>query len=85
MEFAFVKQQARQERYQIRAKTARFYARIVMFALICTTGVAAWQDDTYGPMMRDYAVMAMDKFEAATDEDSTGRKLVEAAKSKLQL
>ncbi len=85
MEFAFVKREARQERYKIRAKTARFYARIVMFALVCTTAVAAWQDDNYGPWMRQYALTAMEKFEAATDEDSTGRKLVEAAKSKLQL
>lgn len=85
MEFAFVKREARQERYKIRAKTARFYARIVMFALVCTTAFAAWQDEVYGPMMREYALTAMDKIEAATDEDSTGRKLVEAAKSKLQL
>lgn len=85
MEFAFVKREARQERYKIRARTARFYARIVMFALVCTVAAAAWQDEAYGPVMRQYALTAMEKFEAATNEDSTSRKLVEAAKSKLQL
>ncbi|WP_306116928.1 MULTISPECIES: hypothetical protein [unclassified Roseovarius] len=85
MELAFVKRQERQERYRIRAKTARFYARIVMFALVCAVAVAAWQDENYGPMMRQYALTALETFEAATGEDSTGRKLVEAAKSKLQL
>ena len=85
MEFAFVKREARQERYKTRAKTARFYARIVMFALICTTGAAAWQDEHYGPQVKQYALIAMKKFEEATDEDSTSRKLVQAAISKLQL
>ncbi len=85
MEFAFVKRDARQERYKMRAKTARFYARVVMFALICTTAAAAWQDEHYGPQMKEYALVAMKKFEEVTDEDSTSRKLVQAAMSKLQL
>lgn len=85
MEFAFVKREARQERYKIRAKTARFYSRIVMFALLCATGAAAWQDAHYGPQMKAYALTAMQKFEDATDEDSASRKLVQAAINKLEL
>ncbi|MEO3416262.1 hypothetical protein AAFO92_16545 [Roseovarius sp. CAU 1744] len=85
MEFAFVKREARQERYKTRARTARFYARFVMFALVCTIAAAAWQDEHYGPQMKQYALFAMEKFEAATDEGSTSRKIVQAAISKLQL
>ena len=69
----------------MRARTARFYARIVMFALVCTTAAAAWQDEHYGPQMKEYALFAMQKFEEATDEGSTSRKLVQTAISKLQL
>ena len=69
----------------MRAKKARFYARLVMLLLVGTTAAAAWQDDTYGPQMKQYALIAMEKFEEATDEDSAGRKLVQAAISKLEL
>ncbi|WP_299849463.1 hypothetical protein [uncultured Roseovarius sp.] len=85
MEYAFAKREARRERYKTRAKTARFYARLVMLLLVCTTAAAAWQDDTYGPQMKQYALIAMEKFEAATDEDSASRKLVQTAISKLEL
>ena len=85
MEYAFMKKQARQERYKERAKTARFYARLTMLALVGTVATAAWQDETYGPQMKEYARIAMEKFEAATDEDSTSRKIVQAAMSKLNL
>ncbi len=85
MEFAFVKKQERQERYKMRAKKARFYARLVILCLIGTTAAAAWQDDTYGPQMKQYARLAIEKFEDATDEDSPSRKIVQAAISKLDL
>lgn len=85
MEFAFVKREARQERYRQRARTARFYARIVIFAMICTMGAAVWQDETYGPQMKQFALTALERFEAATDEDSASRKFVQAAISKLNL
>lgn len=85
MEYAFVKQEARQERYKARARRARFYAHLVGFCLIGTMAAAAWQDDTYGPKMKEYARIAMEKFEDATDEDSAGRKIVQAAINKLEL
>ena len=85
MEYAYAKKEARRERYKLRAKTARFYARLVMFLLLCTSAAAVWQDDTYGPQMKQYALLAMEKFEAVTDEDSASRKLVQAAINKLEL
>ena len=85
MELAFMKKEARQERYKARAQKARFYARLTMFALACTAGAAAWQDEHYGPQMKQYALFAMEKFEEATDEDSASRKIVQAAMSKLNL
>lgn len=85
MELAYAKREARRERYRERARSARFYAKIVMFAMICATGAAAWQDEAYGPIMKQHALTAMERFEAATDEDSASRKLVQAAISKLQL
>ncbi|MFD1157275.1 hypothetical protein [Roseovarius aestuarii] len=56
-----------------------------MLALLVTIAAAAWQDETYGPQMRQYALIAMEKFEEATDEGSAGRKLVQTAISKLEL
>ncbi|SMC10586.1 hypothetical protein [Roseovarius aestuarii] len=85
MQYAYAKREARRERYKLRARTARFYARLVMLALLVTIAAAAWQDETYGPQMRQYALIAMEKFEEATDEGSAGRKLVQTAISKLEL
>ena len=69
----------------MRARKARFYARLVVLCLIGTTAAAAWQDETYGPQMKEYARIAMEKFEEATDEDSASRKIVQAAINKLEL
>ena len=69
----------------MRAKKARFYARLVVLGLIGTTAAAAWQDENYGPQMKEYARIAIEKFEDATDEDSASRKIVQAALSKLNL
>ncbi len=85
MEFAFVKQQDRQARYVQRSRKARFYAFLTLLCLLGTSAAAVWQDETFGPQVKAYAIAAIEKFEESTDENSASRKIVQAALSKLNL
>lgn len=84
MEFSFIKSEARKMRYKERARKARIWSRFTGFLLICTLGVAVWQDDTFGPDLQNRILAMVSDFEDATENSSNGN-FVSVALAKLNL